>query len=237
MQNNMEVAMNPDLLSKKQAIHYALCTVLTEEEAESALNNWMQSISTSASLFSGLNLFARNVCETYGKCGRHVELVQAMSRALMTGNFKPEVSLFKPAPPLPMIADTDESGEEELFMQEISTPEFASFQLMLLNLLNLLTQHNAEVGSACREFLMGVVSNLPWSDAQQKQLVKLLKTGTTIQTRTYRSGQLKVLLNHLAVWMDEALGNSLAESITRHAIGETEKSQVAIAYSPHEFFA
>ena len=228
--------MNPDLLSKKKAIHYALCTVLTEEEAESAINSWMQNVSSSASIFSGLNLFARNVCETYGKNGRHAELLQAMSRALMTGKVEPEVPVFKSTPPPAIVAKVNEPVADSLSGPEISTPEFKSFQPLLRNMLYFLTQHNDEVGKSCREFLLGVVANLPWSEAQQEQVVKLIKTGSTMQTRPYRAGQLKILLHHLSLWMAEELGNESADRITHYAVGETERNPVSVAYSPREFF-
>lgn len=237
MQNQLEVTRSPDLLRQKRAIRLALCTILTEEEADSAVNSWAQNFAASASAFSGLNLFAREVCETYGKSGRQRELVQAMSRALLSKEAERAVPVAAPALSQVRTAEVEEISAELSPEPEMSTPEFATFQSFLITLLDELAQHNTELGWSCREFLQGVVDNLPWSPAQQEQVIKLIKSGATLQTRPYRAGQLKTLVHHLTVWMKETLGNETAALIVKQAISVAAKTNAGEVYSPREFFA
>ena len=236
MQNQLAVTRTPDFQRKKQAIHFALCTVLTQEEAAGAVNSWVQHISASPSLYSGLNLFARKVCKTYGKDSRHVELAQAMSLALMTRDVGHALSGADPV--LAPVRDekVNESGAD-LSGPEIRMPEFASFQPLLLALLHQITQHNAGLGGSCRKFLLDVVDNLPWSPEQQGQVISLIKTGSTTQIRPYRAGQLKALMHHLNLWMKDMLGDETAGLITRHGIDAVEQTDAGMAYSPRGFFA
>jgi hypothetical protein len=120
---------------------------------------------------------------------------------------------------------------------EISTPEFASFKSLLLALLHKISERDAKLGSSCCEFLLTVVDNLPWSPAQQGQVINLLNSGTTRQIRPYRAGQLNALMRHLVVWMKDMLGDETAEILFRHAIMAVEKSDAGRAYSPGEFFS
>lgn len=236
MQNQLAVTRTPDFQRKKQAIHFALCTVLTQEEAAGAVNSWVQHISASPSLYSGLNLFARKVCKTYGKDSRHVELAQAMSLALMTRYVEHALNDADPVLALAQAEKVNESSAD-LSGSEIRMPEFASFQPLLLVLLHQITQHNAGLGGSCRKFLLDVVDNLPWSPEQQGQLVNLIKTGSTTQIRPYRAGQLKTLMHHLNLWMKDMLGDETAGLITRHAIAAVEQTEAGMAYSPRGFFA
>jgi len=236
MQNQLAIIRTPDFQRKKQAVHYALCSVLTQEEAAGAVKSWEQHVAASTSLFSGLTLFARKVCEAYGKDSRHVELAQAMGRALMSGDVISASNDAEPA--LAPVRDEQENADStDLSGSEISTPEFASFQSLLLALLHKVSERDAELGSSCREFLLNVVDNLPWSPAQQGQVISLLNSGSTMQIRPYRAGQLKALMRHFTVWMKDMLGDETAEIIFRHAIVATEKSDAGIAYSPGEFFS
>ncbi len=236
MQNQLAVIRTPDFQRKKQAVHYALCTVLTQEEAAGAVNSWEQHVAASTSLFSGLNLFARKVCEAYGKDNRHVELAQAMGRALMTGDVIPASNDAEPVLAPAQAGQVNESSTD-LSGPEISTPEFASFQSLLLVLLHKVTERDAELGSSCREFLLSVVDNLPWSPVQQGQVINLINSGSTTQIRPYRAGQLKALMRHLAVWMKEMLGDETAGILFRQAIVAVEQSDAGTAYSPGEFFS
>lgn len=231
----MEVTLNPDFQRKKQAVHFALCTVLTQDQAAGAVNSWVQNVSTSNSLFNGLNLFARKVCETYGQEGRQGELAQALSRALMMNGVESFDLAGEP------VSESSRSealldSASELSGPEISTPEFASFQLLLLAMLQDLARRNAGLGGACREFILSVVDGLPWSSAQQEQVIKLVNNGETTQTRPYRAGQLKALLLHMRVWMKDILGDDIAEEVVSRAIGKVESSSVGVAYSPRVFF-
>lgn len=235
MQNQIAVNSTPEFQRKKQAIHFALCTVLTQEEAAGAVNTWEQHVSTSASLFNGLNVFAHKVCVTYGKGNRHVELAQAMSRALMNGNFEPASNDAVPVLAPPQVMSVSESVEA-LTGPVISTPEFACFQPILLLLLSRITERDVALGKACREFLLNVIHHLPWSPAQQAQVVKLITSGSSRQVRPYRVGQLKALISHLLVWMTDMLGKEATDTFTRYAIDTVRRTDAGLAYAPSQFF-
>lgn len=235
MQNQIAVNRSPEFQRKKEAIHFALCTVLTREEAAGAVNTWEQHVSASASLFNGLNLFAHKVCVIYGKGNRHVELAQAMSRALMGGDLEHASNDAVPVLAPVQFASAGDTGED-LNGPQISTPEFACFQPLLLLLLSRITERDVSLGKACREFLLNVVHNLPWSPAQQAQLVNVINTGSTRQVRPYRVGQLKTLIGHLIVWMTDMLGNEATETFTRYAIDTVKRTDAGLAYAPSQFF-
>jgi hypothetical protein len=227
---------------QKRAIHQALRSVLSEAEADSALITWEQHFAKSGSAFSGLNQFAREVCEAYGKTGRQRELTQAISRVLVSKDGAlqpPEVDV---APSIETSADAiTEIGQESASGGDIepavNTAEFKTFQPLLLALLVDLDQHQVEIGRACRAFLADVINNLPWSPAQQEQLVRLLYTGSTVQKRHYRPGQLKTLMHHMTVWMREKLSKDVSLLMVNRVIGEISKTEAGRNYSPKKFFS
>lgn len=231
----MAVSRTEEIQRKKQAIHLAMCTVLTEEEAQGAVHSWVQHVSTSASMFNGLHLFARKVCMTYGKDSRHVELAQAMSRALMGGSVE---QASNDALPVPAAFEAD-SGEPPVLLlgAENRTPEFASFQLLLRAYLQQVDERDAALGGLCREFLLNVVDNLPWSPEQQKQVVNLINNGASRQIRPYRPEQLKTLMRHLTVWMQDMVGDEISKGFSLHAISVVEHNEAGVSYPPREFFA
>ncbi|HEU4709323.1 MAG TPA: hypothetical protein VFS17_08425 [Methylophilaceae bacterium] len=247
-----------DLLWQKRAIHHALCGILPESDAMNALQVWASRFSASGSVFGGLNQFARVVCDTYGYPGRQHELVRAMNRALV-GN----PNELRPLPSLkPESAGDSEASEavkteprmREIVMLDIGvgtidpvggqasetqnrTPEFDSFQALLPCLLSAIEQHKPELVPASRAFLREVVDNLPWSPAQQQQVLDLVEKGEAVQVRPYRAGQLKTLMSHLAVWLQEKLDKETALLIMRQGIKESGKTAAGMAYSPREFFS
>lgn len=226
---------------QKRAIHHALCSVLSAAEADSALITWEKHSAVSGSAFSGLNLFTREVCETYGKTGRQRELTQAISRALVSkdGVLQQHESDVASASETAADAITEISLEpvtEGDVEQAVNTAEFQSFQPLLLALLADIDQHQVEVGRSCRTFLVEVINNLPWSPAQQEQLIRLLYTGSTVQKRHYRPGQLKTLMHHLTVWMREKLSKDVSLLMVNRAISAISKTEAGRNYSPKKFF-
>jgi hypothetical protein len=228
-------------VEQRRAIHQALCSVLSEAEADSALITWEKHFAESGSTFGGLNQFTREVCETYGKTGRQRELMQAISRALVSKDGAMQHPESDAAPSSEMSVDAiTEIGLEPVtegdMEQAVNTAEFQSFQPLLLALLADLDQHQVEVGRACRAFLSEAINNLPWSPAQQEQLVRLLYTGSTVQKRHYRPGQLKTLMHHLTVWMREKLGKDVSLLMVNRAISDISKTEAGRNYSPKKFF-
>lgn len=229
-----------ELAWQKRAIHHALCGILPESDAANALHAWVKKFSAKGSVFGGLNQFAREVCETYGHAGRHHELVRAMNRALV-GN----VNELRPLPGLQpeqvkakvLQEAIIKPSEESPAPSSMRTPEFDCFKSLLPALMSGIGQHSPHLLDGSREFITEVVDNLPWSPAQQQQVLDLLDKGTAEQVRPYRPGQLKTLMNHLAIWLQEKSDRETAILIIRQAIKETSKSLAGAAYSPKEFFS
>jgi thioesterase domain-containing protein len=117
------------------------------------------------------------------------------------------------------------------------TAEFECFKTLLLALLGAVEEHRAEMGSATRHFLREVIENLPWSPAQQQQIFDLLEKGESQQIRPYRPGQLKTLMSHLTVWLQERLDKDIAILAIRQAIKETGKTLAGTEYPPKAFFS
>lgn len=226
----------------RSAIYQALCTVLPEEDAETAVDIWEQNFSVSGSPFNGLNLFVRNICQTYDKPDQRKELLQAISRALLD---REQVSTQSKAQVPAKSSDQPsvvpklvimEASPEPIAEPEMNTVEFASFQSLLSAWLIEINQHDEKMGLASREFLQKVVEDLPWSLAQQEQIIKFIHTGNTVQTRPYRNGQLKTLTKHFNAWVQETLGDQVAARITEQALNKVAQSSATMSYSPHDFF-
>jgi hypothetical protein len=238
MEKQLDLA--DELAWQKRAIHHALCGILEESDAANALHAWVKRFSTTGSVFGGLNQFAREVCDTYGHPGRHQELVRAMNRALV-GNVNELRPLpdQQPEPAKPQVKEevVVKPVAEATESSSLRTPEFECFKSLLPALLAAIEQHSPQLTDASRQFLAEVVDNLPWSEAQQQQVLDLLSKGDAEQIRPYRPGQLKTLMSHLTVWLQEKSDRDTAIMIVRQAIKETSKTLAGAAYSPKEFFS
>lgn len=231
-----QVALADELMWQKRAIYHALSGVLAENDAINAMNAWVKKFSTSGSVFGGLNQFAREVCDAYGHTGRHHELVRAMNRALVS-----DLNELRPLPdedqPVAKTAPEPVKVEQAAAEPSLKTPEFECFKTLLLALLAAVEEHRADMGPATRHFLKEVIENLPWSPTQQQQVLDLLDKGQTQQMRPYRPGQLKTLMSHLVIWLQEKLDKDIAVLAVRQAIKEAGKTLAGTEYSPKEFFS
>ena len=63
----MENNVSPEFLRQRRAVHHGLCSVLSEDEAITVLNQWVSHIGSSGSVFNGLNVFVRNVCMVFDR--------------------------------------------------------------------------------------------------------------------------------------------------------------------------
>lgn len=243
MQNRSE---SPEVVRQRRAVYHGLCAVLSEEEALSVLEMWAEQAKSSQSVFSGLNMFVREVCTKLGKTELQRELSQAINRALMAkpGDLRElptgeeEVSTVEATPlakaPEPVAAAAN--GAAPVPSQSAnSTPEFQTFQVLVLSLIDLVDQHSAATGLEFRDYIKDVVLHLPWSEAQQEQLVALVETGSTVQTRAYRAGQLKTLLGHLKSWLVDNIGNAAATLAVDQAVAAAAKSPSGAEYAPKAF--
>ncbi|WP_221763893.1 hypothetical protein [Methyloradius palustris] len=245
--------VNPETLRQRRAVYHGLCSVLTEAEAFAALAIWDENASQSKSVFSGLNVYVRDVCTQFGKIEAQRELSQAINRALIakSGDLTPlpesaptatpitaqseasEIleSLSKPAP----VAAAPVTPAANYGDTATITPEFQTFQVLLLAVLEHVDKQSATTGLECRDFIREVVSHLPWSEAQQQQLINLVDTGSTVQTRSYRAGQLKTMFGHLKAWLDDNIGKPASALAIEQALATAAKSSYASDYAPKLF--
>jgi hypothetical protein len=232
-----------EFIRQRRAVYHGLCSVLTEPEAAAALVAWTAHFSAQDSAFSGLNSFVRDVSSSFDKVELQRELLHAISRALvsreedlrpvpmMDGQPDDNVQTLPPAVEIanPVVADADAEGR-------IETPEFRTFCALLSTLLQLVDHQHAEFSTQLRLYIKEVINDLPWSEAQQEQLIKFIDIGSTVQTRAYREGQLKALFGHLKVWMEEKLERKSSAGIIERAMTEVGRMEVGHQYSPKLFF-
>jgi len=243
MPNKLE-ELTPEALRQRRAIHLGLTSILTHTEANAALESWSTYFSESGSVFSGLNAFARDICDSFGKTGQHRELVKALNRALLskdngasTGNVPAKVEKLSR-----IVQEADDKAalhtteaEPAIVEQTISTPDFQTFQILLLNLLRLVEENRDDLRFSAHRFLEEVIEHMPWSEAQQQQLISILVNGSSIQTRTYRADQLKAFLKHFRSWLSDELGAAVAGNLLKQAIVETESTAIGKKYSANNF--
>ena len=209
---------------------------MTEVEANEALEKWASYFSETGSVFNGLNNFARDICIRFDKNDQQRELVRALNRALIIRD-----SIIKDKPvnskaARPTSAELAETEEISSYVdQRISTPDFQTFQCLLSNIINMIEKLNSPASVALKPFLSELIESMPWSDAQQQQMMILVDTGSTNQVRSYRPDQLKTFLSHMRTWMTDELGGADAIRILKQAVKNTEKMPAATDYSPKNF--
>ena len=236
----MENNVSSEFLRQRRAVHHGLCSVLSEDEAINVLNQWVSHIGQSGSVFNGLNVFVRNVCTQLGKSELQREMLQSINRALMAKEDElraaPDLNGTKPAAAKPLPKQATAAPAAVVSDNPNDTPEFASFQALLLALLEQVDQLSDSMGLDLRVFVQQVVENLPWSEAQQQQMLKLIESGHTIQTRAYRPGQLKALMGHIRVWLVDNLGETASGRALELALGKIERAPSNKAYPCRQFF-
>ena len=243
MTNHPNAAMTPAWTSQQTAIYVGLTSILTENQAAAALEKWSTYFNDSASVFDGLNNFARDVCKTYGRDDEARNLVRALNRALIHKDkiILPQngASLTNQLPRTEIAQKNKKANKEDDLAfhvdQTISTPDFQTFQALFLHILDSVDQFNQEVSIAVRPFLNELIENMPWSEAQQQQLIILIESGVTTQTRAYKPDQLKTFLKHLRSWMEDEMGAKEAGNIISQAVKITEQMPVAKQYSAKNF--
>jgi hypothetical protein len=241
MEEKTLASSSSDFVRQRSAVYRGLRQVLTEVEASAALVLWTERFSEAGSVFSGLNKFVHDVCTSYNKVSQQRELMQAINKALIIREGEPspapameaeENSSSDNAAPIPSM---EQAAPPVAGQGTANTPEFQTFQLVILGIVDQVQQYRSDLGATCREFIRESVNNMPWSEAQQGQLILLLDTGHTLQTRAYRPGQLKALMSHLTLWMEENLSAAIATRMVEKAITEAEKTTAGHDHSPKLF--
>jgi hypothetical protein len=122
-----------------------------------------------------------------------------------------------------------------LIDQPISTPEFLTFKSLLLKILDSIKKYENDTSSKLHLYLIELIHSMPWSESQQNQLLTLIKTGETIQVRTYKPDQLKTFLKHLRNWIEDEVGIPAASKIINEAIETIQLLPVGRSYSARKF--
>ena len=252
---------NAILETQKKAIYNGLLTILSDAEANSVLDDWSKYFNETDSVFNGLNNFARDVCKTYQKDDQQRDLVRALNRALLfkdQGVSTPVASAKaitpkESAPKEPAVdkklatgffdvgalapVNNDNSLDEKSLYadQIISTPDFITFQHLLLKLINLVNEYSDNIGEEMHLFLNELIQSMPWSETQQQQLTILLATGSTNQVRTYKPDQLKSFFKHWRTWLTDEMGEKDADKLINQAVNETEMLGSSAQYSARKF--
>lgn len=214
---------------QSKAIYRGLKSVLTEEEAQLALEKWREYFNAHGSVFSGINVFAKDICDALGKSGQHRMLVRSLNRALITQ--QSDVSGRADAAAKPAVAEAKVSTEAG-----ISSPEFDTFKSLLTSLLTHVGSYRAGLSVRSQQYLLEVIESLPWSEQQQLQAIGVIQFKPVPLARSYRLEQLKSLITHFRAWLKEEVGASAAEQLIKRAMDDTEQTMMALHFSPKEFF-
>ena len=233
---NTSVANPKDSLStaqqiQRKAFYTGLTSILTDEEANEALEQWSAFINETGSAYNGLNNFARDVCKNYNKDDQHRDLVRALNRALFYKDKVLTTTEVKKPVIKPFLHIAEPNPEHLLMEQPVSTPDFQAFQYLFTKILKLVKAYSAETSAALLPFLNELIQSMPWSETQQKQILILIDSGTTTQMRAYQPDQLKTFLKHIRSWLVDEIGKQEAETLLNQAIKETERQNVSTKYS------
>lgn len=232
--------------AQRQAIYAGLKSILTEAEANTALEKWSSYFNETGSVFNGLNNFAREICISFDKNDRQRELVRALNRALIIQD-KPEAAIStaldenKKTLKTAIISSvataelSENSAPTTHIDLPINTPDFSTFKILFIHIINLIEKNNEQAGVAFKPFLAELIESMPWSEAQQMQMTVLVDSGSTVQVRSYRPDQLKAFLSHIRTWMADEMGIADAIRIFNQAVKNTEKMPVAVDYSAKNF--
>ncbi|MDI1308603.1 MAG: hypothetical protein PSV17_04110 [Methylotenera sp.] len=230
--------------SKQNSIYLSLQTVLSEEEANEVIEKWSTYFQDTGSVFNGLNSFAKEVCQTYGIADQQRDLLRALHRALLLGDSDSAAKVVKDNtgnnlsidPAIESINEIDNNQYQALFTsQVISTPEFLTFQCLLLKILDLLGKFENGFNQKLNPFLIELTQSMPWSVGQQNQLLSLINTGKTVQLRTYKPDQLKSFLKHLRAWLEGEIGGTIATQVMDEAIEAMNNEPENLNYNVKKF--
>jgi hypothetical protein len=235
----MENNVSSEFLRQRRAVHHGLCAVLSEDEAVTVLDQWVSHIGASGSVFNGLNIFVRNICTQLGKTELQREMLQSINRALMAKEEElraaPDLNGLKPAKTKTTSTQPAQAAVPAVAEGNAETAEFTSFQNLITATLEQVDNLSDSMGLDLRVFIQQVVENLPWSEAQQEQMLKFMESGRTIQTRAYRPGQLKTLMGHIRMWLLDNLGETASGRALEMAITKIEKTPENKAYPCKQF--
>jgi hypothetical protein len=244
MANNLNSQLTYTQNSKQNAIYLGLQSVLTEAEANEVIVKWSAYFNETGSIFNGLNSFAKEVCQSYGIADQQRDLLRSLHRALLHGDNDLNAKALKENVRIkPLITSANEPMNEfdssdytaPFSNQAIDSPEFLTFQSLLLEILDLLEKFENGISRKLNSFLIELINSMPWSEVQQSQLLSLINSGKTILLRTYMPDQLKSFLKHLRSWMESELGSTMAVQVMNKAIESVRNQPENFNYNVKKF--
>lgn len=216
---------------QRKAFYNGLTSILTEEQANDALNKWSAYISETGSAYNGLNNFAKEVCKNYAKDDQHRDLVRALNRALFNKNR----AMIDTKEEVKKNVEAETVVESSLLIdQPTCTPDFQAFEYLLTKIIYLVSEGGSNASMTLKPFLNELVESMPWSETQQQQILILIDSGITTQMRAYRPDQLKTFMKHLRLWLVSEMGRKETEALWAEAIKATE-AQENIKYPAANF--
>lgn len=240
MTNKPNSQSTPAQKSKQNSIYIGLQSVLTEVEAIEVIEKWSTYFNETGSVFNGLNSFVKEVCQSYGIANQQRNLLRALHRALLNSENDTSMNEVKGnvpgKPPIELTNTLDKSDmPTPIIDQAINTPDFQTFQSLILNILGLLKESEGQISPKLNSFSIELIQSMPWSEGQQNQLLSLISTGKTIQLRTYMPDQLKTFLNHFRSWLEDEIGNVQAAWVINQAVASVKTRPENITYSVEKF--
>ena len=238
--NNHVETSSLDKSPLEQAIYHCLIQLFNEEEASLALKSWAHHTSGASSAFNGVNLFAREICNSLNQPEKHRELAKALNRALII-QYSPSANNKATSQDLiePKISPLSKANSKNIaspIEPPLGNNSFLIFQLIIIEIMRQLSLQGGSTKSEAVAFLNEITETMPWSEIQQEQILALINNGKLQPLRTYKHDQLQNFIKYLKAWISDKLGantaNQLFTQVIEHVAGMEETND----FSPKNFF-
>jgi hypothetical protein len=220
----------------EQAIYHCLIQLFSEEEASLALKSWSHHTSGASSAFNGVNLFAKEICNSLNQPEKHRELAKALNRALII-QFSPS-AVHKSASQdlVESKVSTLSNAKTNNIASATESPQgnnsFLIFQLTIIEIIRQLTLLGGETKNEAVSFLNEITETMPWSEIQQEQILALINNGELQPLRTYKHDQLQNFIKYLKAWISDKLGansaNQLFTQVIEHVAEREETNDFSL---------
>jgi hypothetical protein len=226
----------------EQAIYNCLTQLFSEEEASIALKSWAHHTSGASSAFNGVNLFAREICNSLNQPEKHRELAKSLNRALIIQYspsavnksplhdfVEPKVSILSKAKKTNNIVSTTEPPQ--------GNNSFLIFQLTIIEIIRQLTLLGGSTKSEAVAFLNEITETMPWSEIQQEQILALINNCELQPLRTYKHDQLQNFIKYLKAWISDKLGANSANQLFNQVIEHVAEREETNDFSLKNFLS
>jgi hypothetical protein len=238
--NNSLETSSPDKSPLEQAIHHCLIQLFSEEEASLALKSWTHHTSSASSAFNGVNLFAREICNSLNQPEKHRELAKALNRALII-QYSPtainkSTSQDLAEPKVSTLSKAKSNNIASPIEPPLGNSSFLTFQLTIIEIMRQLSLQGGSTKSEAVAFLNEITETMPWSEIQQEQILALINNGELQPLRTYKHDQLQNFIKYLKAWILDKLGTNTANQLFTQVIERVAGMEETNDFSPKNFF-